>query len=109
MLRDLLPGLVVDRYADTLVAQFGFAGVERWKAPIADALLCATGLQRLYERSDVGVRKLEGLAPATGWLQGESAWGRPADVLALPDGSLLVSDDLAGAIYRISYSQARRP
>ena len=46
---------------------------------------------------------------ATGWLQGESAWGRPVDVLALPDGSLLVSDDLAGAIYRISYSQARRP
>ncbi len=46
---------------------------------------------------------------ATGWLQGESAWGRPADVLELPDGSLLVSDDLAGAIYRISYSQTRRP
>jgi glucose/arabinose dehydrogenase len=42
---------------------------------------------------------------ATGWLQGESAWGRPADVLPLPDGSLLVSDDTAGAIYRISYAQ----
>jgi glucose/arabinose dehydrogenase len=40
---------------------------------------------------------------ATGWLQGESAWGRPADVLVAPDGSLLVSDDSAGAIYRISY------
>jgi glucose/arabinose dehydrogenase len=40
---------------------------------------------------------------ATGWLQGEKAWGRPADVLVLPDGSLLVSDDHAGAIYRISY------
>lgn len=40
---------------------------------------------------------------ATGWLQGESAWGRPADVLVLPDGSLLVSDDLAGVIYRITY------
>lgn len=40
---------------------------------------------------------------ASGWLQGESAWGRPADVLVLPDGSLLVADDLAGAIYRISY------
>ena len=39
-----------------------------------------------------------------GWLQGESAWGRPADVLVLPDGSLLVSDDLAGAIYRIRYA-----
>ena len=39
----------------------------------------------------------------TGWLQGESAWGRPADVLVLPDGSLLVSDDSAGAIYRVRY------
>jgi glucose/arabinose dehydrogenase len=40
---------------------------------------------------------------ASGWLQGESAWGRPADVLVLPDGSLLVSDDHAGAVYRIRY------
>lgn len=40
---------------------------------------------------------------ASGWLQGESAWGRPADVLVLPDGSLLVADDHAGAIYRIVY------
>ncbi|MFZ2853175.1 MAG: PQQ-dependent sugar dehydrogenase [Rhodocyclaceae bacterium] len=40
---------------------------------------------------------------ASGWLQGEKAWGRPADVLVLPDGSLLVSDDHAGAIYRITY------
>jgi glucose/arabinose dehydrogenase len=38
-----------------------------------------------------------------GWLQGETAWGRPGDVLNAPDGSLLVSDDHAGAIYRISY------
>jgi glucose/arabinose dehydrogenase len=43
---------------------------------------------------------------ATGWLQGESAWGRPADVLVAPDGSLWVSDDTAGAIYRISYRGA---
>ena len=41
---------------------------------------------------------------ASGWLQGETAWGRPADVLVMPDGSLLVSDDLAGAIYRIRYA-----
>jgi len=41
---------------------------------------------------------------ATGWLQGEKAWGRPVDVLVMPDGSLLVSDDYAGAIYRISYT-----
>ena len=37
----------------------------------------------------------------------ESVWGRPADVLPLPDGSLLVSDDLAGAIYRIRYAPAQ--
>ena len=42
---------------------------------------------------------------AEGWLQGGSAWGRPADVLVLRDGSLLVSDDAAGAIYRITYSK----
>jgi glucose/arabinose dehydrogenase len=41
---------------------------------------------------------------AEGWLRAdETVWGRPADVLPLPDGSLLVSDDLAGAIYRIRY------
>ena len=34
----------------------------------------------------------------------ETVWGRPADVLPLPDGSLLVSDDLVGAIYRVRYS-----
>jgi glucose/arabinose dehydrogenase len=40
---------------------------------------------------------------ADGWLQGESAWGRPTDLLVMPDGALLVADDHAGAIYRISY------
>ena len=40
---------------------------------------------------------------AEGWLQGQKAWGRPADVLVMPDGALLVSDDWAGVIYRISY------
>lgn len=44
---------------------------------------------------------------AEGWLQGRRAWGRPVDVLVMPDGALLVSDDLAGAIYRISYQGAK--
>ncbi|MBD3317867.1 MAG: sorbosone dehydrogenase family protein [Chitinivibrionales bacterium] len=43
---------------------------------------------------------------AEGWLQGEEAWGRPVDVEVMPDGALLVSDDKAGAIYRISYGEA---
>ncbi|MHB8625595.1 MAG: PQQ-dependent sugar dehydrogenase [Aggregatilineales bacterium] len=42
---------------------------------------------------------------ATGWLQGSRYWGRPVDVQVMPDGALLVSDDYAGAIYRISYAQ----
>ena len=68
---DGLPGLIVDRYADVLSAQFLSAGTERWKQTIADLLLKHTGLTRLYERSDSGVRHLEGLPPATGWLRGE--------------------------------------
>ncbi len=42
----------------------------------------------------------------TGWLQGQSAWGRPVDTLVMPDGSLLVSDDYAGVIYRIIYDKS---
>ena len=39
-----------------------------------------------------------------GWLGGTTAWGRPVDLLVMPDGALLVSDDRAGAIYRIAYA-----
>ncbi|WP_408602437.1 PQQ-dependent sugar dehydrogenase [Paraburkholderia guartelaensis] len=43
---------------------------------------------------------------AQGWLNSdETQWGRPADVLPLPDGSLLISDDYAGAIYRVTYAK----
>ena len=68
---DGLPGLIVDRYGDTLVAQFLACGVERWKSVLCDALLECTGLSRLYERSDASVRELEGLPSATGWLRGQ--------------------------------------
>ncbi|QDG51572.1 sorbosone dehydrogenase family protein [Persicimonas caeni] len=40
---------------------------------------------------------------ATGWLQGESSWGRPVDVELMDDGSMLVSDDASGTVYRIVY------
>jgi len=72
---DGLPGLIVDQYDDTLVAQFLSSGTERWKQEISNALLAQTGLTKLYERSDSGVRGLEGLQPATGWLRGEGSTG----------------------------------
>ncbi len=70
---DGLPGLIVDRYADVLSVQFLSAGTERWKQAIADILVERTGVQRLYERSDSGVRTLEGLQPVAGWLRGQDA------------------------------------
>ena len=72
---DGLPGLVVDRYANTLVAQFSSCGSERWKSVIVEALLAQTCLTRLYERSDASVRSLEGLPEATGWLAGSGDTG----------------------------------
>ncbi len=50
-----------------------------------------------------GGRVVKHEAFAEGWLQGESVWGRPVDLEVMPDGSLLVSDDYAGVIYRIAY------
>jgi glucose/arabinose dehydrogenase len=42
---------------------------------------------------------------AEGWMRDEQAWGRPVDLLVMPDGSLLISDDHANAIYRVTYSK----
>ena len=68
---DLLPGLILDRYGDYLVVQFLTLGIERWKAELVglmDDLLKPRGI---YERSDVEVRKKEGLAQVSGLLHGE--------------------------------------
>ncbi len=46
---------------------------------------------------------------AEGWLQGRDAWGRPVDVQVANDGSLLVSDDRADAVYRITYPGVTSP
>jgi 23S rRNA (cytosine1962-C5)-methyltransferase len=67
---DGLPGLVVDRYADVLVAQFLAAGVERWRDPILDALGEFSACEAIFERSDAEVRKLEGLEPRVGFARG---------------------------------------
>lgn len=74
---DGLPGLVVDRYADWLVAQFLSAGAEKWKEQIVSYLAEITGLTDIYERSDVDVRELEGLPQVSGVLMGEEP---PAEI-----------------------------
>jgi 23S rRNA (cytosine1962-C5)-methyltransferase len=67
---DGLPGLVVDRYADVLVAQFLAAGVERWREEILDSLNEISSCEAIFERSDAEVRKLEGLEPRVGFARG---------------------------------------
>ncbi len=67
---DGLPGIIADRYGDTVVLQLSSVGAEKWRGAIADSLLKATGCARIYERSDLDLRGLEGLEPVTGWLHG---------------------------------------
>jgi 23S rRNA (cytosine1962-C5)-methyltransferase len=67
---DGLPGLIVDRYADVLVAQFLAAGVERWRETILDLLAELTACAAIFERSDAEVRALEGLQPRVGFFRG---------------------------------------
>lgn len=72
---DGLPGLVVDQYADLLVIQCLSAGAERWRETFADLLVELTGVSRVYERSDVEVRRLEGLLEREGPMRGEKPSG----------------------------------
>jgi 23S rRNA (cytosine1962-C5)-methyltransferase len=67
---DGLPGVIVDRYADALVLQILTAGAELWRDVIVEQLVDLTGLNQVYERSDVDVRELEGLTPRMGQLCG---------------------------------------
>ena len=70
---DGLPGVVADRFGDTVVVQLLSAGAERWRGAIADALAALPGVQRVIERSDADVRQLEGLPPQSGLLRGSAA------------------------------------
>jgi 23S rRNA (cytosine1962-C5)-methyltransferase len=69
---DGLPGLIIDRYRDTLVLQCLSSGPEAWLETIADQLCELTGCRDLYERSDVDVRQLEGLPERVGPLRGSA-------------------------------------
>ncbi|RCU52717.1 methyltransferase domain-containing protein [Corallincola holothuriorum] len=68
---DGLPGITIDKYADTVVCQLLSAGGERWRGAIVAALQHVFPQHSVYERSDVDVRKKEGLLPVTNLLHGE--------------------------------------
>jgi 23S rRNA (cytosine1962-C5)-methyltransferase len=68
---DGLPGVIADRYGDTVVVQLLSAGAERWRDAIADALCGLPGIERVWERSDADARELEGLKPKSGLLRGK--------------------------------------
>ena len=68
---DFLPGLVVDKFSDVLVMQSLSLGVERIKDMLCDILMEVVAPRGIYERSDVPVRRLEGLEQTTGLLRGE--------------------------------------
>jgi 23S rRNA (cytosine1962-C5)-methyltransferase len=89
---DGLPGIVADRYADTIVVQLSSAGGERWRDAIVAALAKTTGAACVYERSDAEVRKLEGLAPRAGVAHGKL----PDVVTFLEDGLAYRADVVAG-------------
>ena len=89
---DGLPGVVADRYGDTIVVQLTSAGAEAWRGAIVDALLAATGASTAVERSDADVRTLEGLAPRVGVVAGALA----GPVGILEDGIVHRVDVLGG-------------
>ncbi len=68
---DFLPGLVVDKFADILVLQSLSLGIERIKDMLCDILMEVVQPAGIWERSDVPVRRLEGLEQTTGLLRGE--------------------------------------
>ena len=67
---DGVPGLVADRYGDTVVAQLTTAGADAWRDTLADALASLPGVSCVYERSDADVREREGLGAQVGLLRG---------------------------------------
>ncbi|HKB62618.1 MAG TPA: class I SAM-dependent rRNA methyltransferase [Burkholderiales bacterium] len=77
---DGLPGLVADRYADTLVVQLVSAGCERWRETLIEILRAQSGCARVYERSDTEGRELEGFAASTGLIAGPAA-DRPLEIV----------------------------
>ena len=90
---DGLPGVIVDRYAGWLVIQCLTAGADAWKEILIDALVELTGIGQVYERSDVDVRRLEGLSERAGLVRGDTP---PEQVIIHENGLKFAVDLRAG-------------
>lgn len=89
---DGLPGVIADRYGDTICLQLTAAGPEKWRRAIVGALARLPGVARIYERSDSDVRALEGLAPVTGWVHGDV----PEAPLSIVEHGVRLAVDVVG-------------
>ncbi|SHO56426.1 class I SAM-dependent methyltransferase [Vibrio quintilis] len=87
---DGLPGITIDRYDNYLVCQFLSAGADYQKAVITEALLRCFPDINIYERSDVAVRKKEGLKPVTGLLHGNT----PSEPVVIEENGIKISVDI---------------
>ncbi|EGU39536.1 ribosomal RNA large subunit methyltransferase I [Vibrio ichthyoenteri ATCC 700023] len=89
---DGLPGITIDRYQNYLVCQLLSAGAEYNKETLVAALLEVFPDINIYERSDVAVRKKEGLAETTGVLHGEE----PPKSVVIEENGVKISVDIIG-------------
>ena len=94
---DGLPGVVADRYHDTVVVQLLSAGAERWRNAITATLAALPGVTRVYERSDADVRALEGLTPRTGVLHGDE-----------PPARLAIHEAASGTRYWVDVAEGHK-
>ena len=88
---DDVPGLVADRYGDTVVMQLTTVGADRFRDAIADALAGLPGVATVFERSDADIREREGLGPRVGLSRGRE----PATDLVAHEGPWRYAVDVA--------------
>ena len=89
---DGVPGLIADRYGDTIVCQLTTVGADAWREVLADALFALPGVECVYERSDADVREREGLQARVGLMRGRA----PSPDLVANEGGFRFAVEVEG-------------
>jgi 23S rRNA (cytosine1962-C5)-methyltransferase len=103
---DGLPGLVLDRFGELVVAQSGTAGIDRLRADIEAAVVKVTGVKTVAWKNDSSARELEGLAPAVGVYHGHELVAAPDEVKVREQGADFVAPLATGQKTGWFYDQA---